>query len=374
VKNSVISDSCEGFAGANRSASTVMRDNGPNVARFLVNPMGWIDGLDHNRLEDMIVRQAEATGAQVAAAKAAIGSVIFGQEGVVEQALITVLCGGHALLIGLPGLAKTKLIETMGIVLGLDARRIQFTPDLMPSDILGSEVLDESPGGKRSFRFIPGPIFGQLLMADEINRASPRTQSALLQAMQEHHVTVAGNRHDVPRPFHVLATQNPIEQEGTYPLPEAQLDRFLMQIDVDYPDHAAERKIVFDTTGTEESKPKPTMTADELLAAQRLVRRLPVGESVVEAILNLVRSARPGREGGELGKLISWGPSPRASQALMLVARARALIDGRLSPSIDDVMAMAEPILKHRMALTFAARADGETMEGVIGKLKTRIG
>src|SRR5262249_53727451 len=241
-------------------------------------------------------------------------------------------------------------------------------------DILGSEVLDESPGGKRSFRFIPGPIFCQLLMADEINRASPRTQSALLQAMQEHHVTVAGNRHDVPRPFHVLATQNPIEQEGTNPLPEAQLDRFLMQIDVDYPDRDAERKIVFDTTGTEESKPKPTMTADELLAAQRLVRRLPVGESVVDAILSLVRSARPGPESGEIGKLISWGASPRASQALMLVARARALIDGRLSPSIDDVVAMAEPILKHRMALTFAARADGESMQGVIGRLTARIG
>src|SRR5258708_156429 len=326
------------------------------------------------KLEDMIVRQAEATGAQVAAAKAAIGSGIFGQEGVVEQALITVLCGGHALLIGLPGLAKTKLIETMGIVLGLDAHRIQFTPDLMPSDILGSEVLDESPGGKRSFRFIPGPIFGQLLMADEINRASPRTQSALLQAMQEHHVTVAGNRHDVPRPFHVLPTHNPIQQEATYPLPEAQLDRFLMQIDVYSPDHEAERKIVFDPTGTEESKPKPTMTADELLAAQRLVRRLPVGESVVDAILNLVRSARPGPESGEIGKLISWGPSPRPSPRLMLVARARAPTAGRLSPQIDDVVAMAEPILKHRMALTFAARADGESMEGVIGKLKARIG
>jgi MoxR-like ATPase len=316
------------------------------------------------KLEDAIVRQAEATGAQVAAAKAAIGNVIFGQEKVVEQALITVLCGGHALLIGLPGLAKTKLVDTMGTVLGLDARRIQFTPDLMPSDIVGSEVLEEGAGGKRSFRFIGGPIFTQLLMADEINRASPRTQSALLQAMQEHHVTYAGNRHDVPRPFHVLATQNPIEQEGTYPLPEAQLDRFLMQIDVDYPSHEAERKIVFDTTGTEESKPKPTMTAEELLAAQRLVRRLPVGESVVEA----------GPESGELGKLISWGPSPRASQALMLVARARALIDGRLSPSIDDVLEMAEPILKHRMALTFAARADGESTEGVIAKLKARSG
>jgi MoxR-like ATPase len=325
-------------------------------------------------LDDMIVRQAETTATHVSAAKTAIGNVIFGQERVVEQALITVLCGGHALLVGLPGLAKTKLVETMGIVLGLDAKRIQFTPDLMPSDIVGSEVLEEGAGGKRSFRFLPGPIFCQLLMADEINRASPRTQSALLQAMQELHVTYAGTRHDVPRPFHVLATQNPIEQEGTYPLPEAQLDRFLMQIDVPYPDHASERKIVFDTTGVEESKPKPIMTADELMAAQRLVRRLPVGESVVEAILNLVRSARPGPETGDVGKLISWGPSPRASQALMLVARARALIDGRLSPSIDDVMDMAEPILKHRMALTFAARADGESIEAVIGKLKTRIG
>src|SRR5580700_10361625 len=330
------------------------------------------EGLE--KIEDMIVRAAETTAAHVRTAKTAIGTVIFGQESVVEQALITILSGGHALLIGVPGLAKTKLVETMGTVLGLDARRIQFTPDLMPSDILGSEVLDEGPGGKRSFRFIPGPVFTQLLMADEINRASPRTQSALLQAMQEQHVTVAGTRHDLPRPFHVLATQNPIEQEGTYPLPEAQLDRFLMQIDVDYPDRASERRIVFDTTGMEESKPKPTMTADELIAAQRLVRRLPVGESVVDAILNLVRSARPGPEAGDIGKLIAWGPSPRASQSLMLVVRARALLDGRLSPSIDDVMEMAEPILKHRMALTFAARADGESIEGVLGKLKTRVG
>jgi MoxR-like ATPase len=273
-----------------------------------------------------------------------------------------------------PGLAKTKLVETMGIALGLDARRIQFTPDLMPSDILGSEVLEETPGGKRNFRFLPGPIFAQLLMADEINRASPRTQSALLQAMQEQHVTVAGSRHDMPKPFHVLATQNPIEQEGTYPLPEAQLDRFLMQIDVEYPDAAAERRIVFETTGVEEVKPKAAMTADELIAAQRLVRRLPVGESVVDAILKLVRSARPGPDAGDLGKLIAWGPSPRASQALMLVARARALLDGRLAPSIDDVIAMAEPVLKHRMALTFAARADGETIGGVIGKLTSRVG
>jgi MoxR-like ATPase len=336
--------------------------------------MAAVTGEGVEKLEDMIVRAAETTATHIAAAKSAIGAVIFGQERVVEEALITVLSGGHAMLVGVPGLAKTKLVEAMGIVLGLDARRIQFTPDLMPSDILGSEVLEEGAGGKRSFRFIPGPIFGQLLMADEINRASPRTQSALLQAMQEQHVTVAGQRHDVPKPFHVLATQNPIEQEGTYPLPEAQLDRFLMQIDVLYPDRDAERRIVFETTGVEEVKPKQAMSSDELVAAQRLVRRLPVGESVIDAILSLVRSARPGPDAGEIGKLIAWGPSPRASQSLMLLSRARALLDGRLAPSIDDVLALAIPVLKHRMALTFAARADGETIEGVIGKLKTRIG
>jgi MoxR-like ATPase len=330
------------------------------------------DGIE--KLEDMIVRAAEASADHVRAAKAAIGNVIFGQDAVIDQALITILCGGHGLLVGVPGLAKTKLVETMGIALGLDAKRIQFTPDLMPSDILGTEVLEESQAGKRSFRFIPGPVFTQLLMADEINRASPRTQSALLQAMQEQHVTIAGTRHDLPRPFHVLATQNPIEQEGTYPLPEAQLDRFLMEIDVDYPDRAAERRIVFDTTGAEETRAKPAMNAEDLLTAQRLVRRLPVGESVVEAILALVRSARPGPEGGEAAKQISWGPSPRASQALMLAVRARALLDRRFAPSIDDVLDLATPVLKHRMALTFSARAEGETVDSVVGRLKSRIG
>ena len=329
------------------------------------------EGLE--KLEDMIVRAAESTAAHARAAKAAIGTVIFGQDKVVEQALITILSGGHALLLGVPGLAKTKLVETLGIVLGLDARRIQFTPDLMPSDILGTEVLEESQAGKRSFRFITGPVFAQLLMADEINRASPRTQSALLQAMQEQHVTVAGVRHDLPKPFHVLATQNPLEQEGTYPLPEAQLDRFLMEIDVGYPDRDAERKILFETTGSEETRPKPAMSAEDLMAAQRLVRRLPVGESGVEAILKLVRSARPGPESGD-AKLIAWGPSPRASQALMLAVRARALLDGRLAPSIDDVLELAEPVLKHRMALTFTARAEGESIEAVVGRLKSRIG
>jgi MoxR-like ATPase len=322
------------------------------------------------KLEDVIVRSAEQVSGQVRAAKEAISTVIFGQERVIENTLVTILSGGHALLIGVPGLAKTKLVET----LGMDAKRIQFTPDLMPSDILGAEVLDESSSGKRSFRFISGPVFAQLLMADEINRASPRTQSALLQAMQEQHITVAGARHDLPKPFHVLATQNPLEQEGTYPLPEAQLDRFLMEIDVDYPDRDAERRILFETTGAEETLAEGAVTADALIAAQRLVRRLPVGDSVVEAILSLVRSARPGPEGGEAGKLIAWGPGPRASQSLMLAVRARALLDGRLAPSIDDVLDLAEPILKHRMALTFSARAEGHTIPDVIRQLKTRIG
>jgi MoxR-like ATPase len=310
----------------------------------------------------------------VKAARSAIGLVIFGQDKVVDQALITVLAGGHALLLGVPGLAKTKLVDTMGIVLGLQARRVQFTPDLMPSDILGAEVLEESAAGKRSFRFIQGPVFTQLLLADEINRASPRTQSALLQSMQEYHVTVAGQRHDLPKPFHVLATQNPLEQEGTYPLPEAQLDRFLMEINVTYPDREAEKKILFDTTGVEETKPRTAMSVEDLMAAQRLVRRIPVGESVIEAILNLVRSARPDTAGDDIAKQIAWGPGPRASQALMLAVRARALLDGRLAPSVDDVLELAEPVLKHRMALTFAARADGATIEGLVAKLKARIG
>jgi MoxR-like ATPase len=323
-------------------------------------------------LDAMIIRAAESIGANVAAARTAIGEVIYGQERVVDYALLTVLSGGHALLVGVPGLAKTKLVDTMGTVLGLDARRIQFTPDLMPSDIIGSEVLEEGIGGRRTFRFLRGPVFAQLLMADEINRASPRTQSALLQSMQEYHVTVAGERHDLPRPFHVLATQNPLEQEGTYPLPEAQLDRFLMQIDIGYPDRAAERRILLETTGTEETKPRAAMTADDLMTAQRLVRRLPVGESVVNAILDLVRSARPGGELAETAK-IAWGPGPRASQALTLAVRARALLDGRFAPSIEDVAVLAEPVLKHRMALTFAARADGDTVESVIARLVQRL-
>jgi MoxR-like ATPase len=322
-----------------------------------------------------IVQRIETAAERVQKAKKAAGEVVFGQEGVIERTLITVLAGGHGLLIGVPGLAKTLLVETLGTVLGLDAKRIQFTPDLMPSDIIGSEVLEEVRGadgtaGKRQFRFIKGPIFGQLLMADEINRASPKTQSALLQAMQEKHVTVAGARHDVPAPFHVLATQNPLEQEGTYPLPEAQLDRFLLQIDIDYPDQGAERRMLFATTGTTDRRIEQIFSAEELMATQRLVRQLPVPDKVVDAILALVRKARPGTgAGAETDRLIGWGPGPRASQALMLAIRAKALLEGRLAPSIDDVVALADPVLKHRMALTFAARADGETIGGVIARL-----
>jgi len=314
-----------------------------------------------------IVEEAKSVAAKLQEARAAIADVIFGQETVVERALTTVLAGGHGLLVGVPGLAKTKLVDTMGTVFGLLDNRIQFTPDLMPSDILGSEILDESADHKRSFRFVRGPVFAQLLMADEINRASPRTQSALLQSMQEHFVTIAGQRHDLPKPFHVLATQNPIELEGTFPLPEAQLDRFLMQIDVLYPDVDAERRMLFETTGAEEPRARAVLTADELMAAQQLVRRMPVGEAVVETILKLVRSLRPGEALKSVGEHIAWGPGPRASQALMLTVRARALLDGRFAPSLDDVEALAIPTLQHRMAITFAARAsEGVTVQGLI--------
>lgn len=330
--------------------------------------------------EKAIIAQAEAVVKDIAKARKETAKVIFGQDQVIERTLITILAGGHALLVGLPGLAKTKLVETLGTVLGLDAGRIQFTPDLMPSDILGSEILEETAKGKRSFTFDKGPIFTQLLMADEINRASPRTQSALLQAMQEYHVTIAGKRYDLPAPFHVLATQNPLEQEGTYPLPEAQLDRFLMQVDVPYPNFEAERKILLETTGETEAKAKAVFSAKRLAEMQSLIRRLPVGESVVNAILELVRSTRPSstdksdKSATDMNEYISWGAGPRASQALMLTTRARALLNGRLSPSVDDVLELAQPVLQHRMQLSFAARAEQISMNDVITAAKKTIG
>lgn len=321
-----------------------------------------------------VVGEVERLNSRLAEARDVIGRVIFGQAKVIDDSIITLLSGGHALLIGVPGLAKTRLVQTLGTVFGLDAKRVQFTPDLMPADILGSEVLEEADSGTRSFRFITGPVFCQLLMADEINRASPRTQSALLQAMQERKVSIAGQYHELPRPFHVLATQNPLEQEGTYPLPEAQLDRFLMQIDVDYPDLDAERRMLLATTGSEEAKAVPVFDAVELIAAQQLVRRVPVGESVVSAILTLVRAGRPAESPLDLVRAhVAWGPGPRAAQALMLAVRARALIDGRLAPSVDDVLALAQPILQHRMALGFAARAEGIRVADVISALLSTV-
>jgi len=317
-----------------------------------------------------LITEAEAAVEHIAKLRQMIGRVIFGQEKVIDETLITLLAGGHALLIGVPGLAKTRLVETLGTVLGLAEKRVQFTPDLMPADILGSEVLEEADSGKRSFRFLPGPVFCQLLMADEINRASPPTQSALLQAMQEQFVTIAGQHHSLPQPFHVLATQNPLEQEGTYPLPEAQLDRFLLQINVDYPDHEAERRMLIATTGGKEAAIEAVMDGERLRAIQDLIRHIPAGDGVVEAILTLVRNGRP--EDSPLPGIreqVAWGPGPRASQAMMLAVRARALLDGRLAPSVDDVLALAGPVLRHRMALTFAARADGVSLSQVIDRL-----
>ncbi|MFL5331985.1 MAG: AAA family ATPase [Geminicoccaceae bacterium] len=320
-----------------------------------------------------LLAEVDAVGARIATVRAAIGRVIFGQQDVVDQTLITLLSGGHVLLVGVPGLGKSRLVETLGTVLGLATKRVQFTPDLMPADILGSEVLDEAEG-RRSFRFVPGPVFCQLLMADEINRASPRTQSALLQAMQEQRVAVGGIEHLLPRPFHVLATQNPIEQEGTYPLPEAQLDRFLLEVTVDYPDLEAERTMLLVTTGIGEAVPVQALTPQELTTAQALIRRMPVGEKVVEAILSLVRGGRPETTQDELVRRhVAWGPGPRAAQALMLASRARALLDGRLAPSIDDVAALARPVLRHRMALSFSARADGIMLPQVIDRLVSRL-
>jgi MoxR-like ATPase len=319
--------------------------------------------------QDLVV-EIEKLVEKLEAAKGSITNRFIGQERVVDLVLSAILCGGHGLLIGLPGLGKTRLVDTLSTVLGLDGARVQFTPDLMPADILGSEVLETGADGSRAFKFIEGPIFCQLLMADEINRASPRTQSALLQAMQEKSVTIAGQPHALPEPFHVLATQNPIEQEGTYPLPEAQLDRFLVQIDVPYPTRETEREILLATTGVSEAESTRVFSPEELIAAQTLVRRMPVGEGVMELILDLVRACRPDDDtaSAAVRDNVGWGPGPRAAQSLMLTVRARALLDGRLAPSAEDVAAMAAPVLSHRMALSFAARARGMDLATVISE------
>ena len=295
------------------------------------------------------------------AARAEVERHVIGQRAVVELSLIALLAGGHALMIGVPGLAKTRLVRTLGQVLGLDTRRVQFTPDLIPADILGSEVLETTADGARAFRFLPGPVFAELLMADEINRASPRTQSALLEAMQEGQVTIAGVSHPLPRPFHVLATQNPIEQDGTYPLPEAQLDRFLLAIPIGYPAREDERAILIQTTGGTEAPPVALLSPPDLIEAQQLVPRMPVPQGLVDAILDVTRRLRP-----DVCRQVAWGPGPRGGQALLMAARARAFLDGRPAPILDDLAAVMPAALGHRLQLNFAARAEGYTTDALI--------
>ncbi|WP_308917463.1 MoxR family ATPase [Jannaschia sp. LMIT008] len=326
-------------------------------------------------MADALLERIDALGPRLALAREAVATRIIGQERVVDLTLAAMLSGGHALLMGLPGLGKTRLVETLATVMGLSGNRIQFTPDLMPADILGSEVLETAQDGSRAFRYVEGPIFAQLLMADEINRASPRTQSALLQAMQEREVTISGQTRSLPLPFHVLATQNPLEQEGTYPLPEAQLDRFLVRIDVEYPDRATERAIVLATTGAAEAPAAQVFDPGMLVDAQDVVRRMPVGDGVVDLILDLVRGCRPDEPAASeaVRRHVAWGPGPRAAQALMLTVRAQALLDGRLAPGPEDVARLARPVLMHRMALSFAARAEGVRLEDLIDETASRV-
>ncbi len=297
-----------------------------------------------------------------------LNKTIVGQTVMIERLLIGLLSNGHVLLEGVPGLAKTLAIKSLSQTIHADFSRIQFTPDLLPADVIGTMIYNQ---GKNEFMVRKGPIFANFVLADEINRAPAKVQSALLEAMQERQSTIGETSYKLPEPFLVLATQNPIEQEGTYPLPEAQLDRFIMQIDISYPPLEAERRMLFSTTGIEEAAPVNAMSANELMQAQRVARTIPVGEQVADAILRVVRGARPGPDASQMvNESVAWGPSPRASQALMLGARAKALIDGRLSPSIEDVAELLEPVFKHRMALNFSARADGKTVGDVIAHLK----
>ena len=355
----------------------VVDDSHP-TADGLATPQSYGNPVDDQPVDDPpvdpLALDAEIRP-KIIEARDMIERVIFGQRDVIDQVLISLLCGGHALLVGLPGLGKTKLVETVAVVFGLDSQRIQCTPDLMPGDIIGSEILDVASTGQRSFRFVEGPVFCQLLMADEINRASPRTQSALLQAMQERRVTVAGRDLALPDPFHVLATQNPLEHEGTYPLPEAQLDRFLLQVNITHIDRDAERRMLLATTGSKTPQASQCLQAEHLLAAQSLVRHMPVSSTVTDAILTLVRAGRPETLHAKdwVRERIGWGPGPRAGQTMILAVRARALLDGRLAPSIDDVIALAPPVLRHRMALSFVSRAEGVDIEQVIQDLCDEI-
>ncbi|MFC1606793.1 AAA family ATPase [Candidatus Latescibacterota bacterium] len=301
-----------------------------------------------------------------------LAKVIVGQEQVVDNLIITLLCRGHCLLIGVPGLAKTLMISSLARVLDLSFSRIQFTPDLMPSDIIGTEVIEEDAhSGKRNFRFVPGPVFANIILADEINRTPPKTQSALLEAMQEHAVTVQGNTMSLTEPFFVLATQNPIEQEGTYPLPEAQLDRFMFNLWIDYPDRDDEIEIVRRTTGADETVPSRLIGGDDILSLQDLVRRIPAADDIVAYAVDLVRNTRPDEPGspGFIKDWVKWGAGPRASQYLILGAKAKAALDGRFTPSRDDIRSVAMLVLRHRLVTTFAAEAEGVFAADIIDRL-----
>jgi MoxR-like ATPase len=313
------------------------------------------------------IEAANALKEKTAEVRKSIGKVIVGQEDVVEKLIIAILCNGHSLLVGVPGLAKTLLVKTIADVLDLSFKRIQFTPDLMPSDIVGAEILNE----QRAFQFIKGPIFANIVLADEINRTPPKTQSALLEAMQERNVTAGGVLYKLPSPFFVLATQNPIEQEGTYPLPEAQLDRFMFQVTLDYPSFADEVSIVRNTTGAQTQELTQVMSGAEILAFQELVRRVPVPDNVLEYAVGLVQKTRPGTTGaaGAATQYLAYGAGPRASQYLVLGAKCHALIHGKYSPDIEDVRAMAMPVLRHRILRNYKAEAEGMTQESLIKQL-----
>jgi MoxR-like ATPase len=313
------------------------------------------------------VQAADALKSAFIKLKNEIGQVIIGQDDTVRLLLTAIFCQGHCLLVGVPGLAKTLLIQTIASALDLDFNRIQFTPDLMPSDILGSETMDN----ERNFRFIKGPVFANIILADEINRTPPKTQSALLEAMQEYSVTVAGQKHALEKPFFVLATQNPIEQEGTYPLPEAQLDRFMFMVYLDYPSYQSELDIVKTTTSDKKFSAKQVITGEEILYYQQLVRKVPVADNVVEYAVSLVHRTRPNTEmaSAEANKFLEWGAGPRASQNLILAAKCNALINGKYSPDIEDVKAVALPVLRHRIVRNFKAEAENVSVEDIVKKL-----
>jgi len=296
-----------------------------------------------------------------------IGKVIIGQNDVIHDTILSIFCQGHVLLVGVPGLAKTLLINTIGQALGLSFSRIQFTPDLMPSDIVGTEILDES----RQFKFVKGPVFANIVLADEINRTPPKTQAALLEAMQEKNVTVSGKTYKLSEPFFVLATQNPIEQEGTYPLPEAQLDRFMFNINLDYPTYEEEIAVVKNTTTPINNKVSAVMSAEDILYFQQLVRRVPVSDNVYEYAVSLVAKTRPNTERAHewANKYLSWGAGPRASQYLIIGAKANALMNGKYSPDIEDVKKVATPVLRHRLVRNYTAQAEGISIEEIISRL-----